>query len=98
MILNAARFPPLGGSNDYRGISLSLYPGAIFTCIEHNSGAAECSWHGRVVLYSHGKQNQQGENLSFWGHFPPLWFMIDALHQRLKLAPVMWCAADVCVL
>lgn len=67
-------------------------------CVEHNSSAAECSWHTSFILHSPNKQNQQGENLSFLGRFLPVWFMIDVLRQRLKLMPVMWCRADVCVL
>lgn len=68
-------------------------------CLRHNSSAAECSWHASVLLHSHNKQNQQGKNLSFfWGRFPAVWFMIDALRQCLKLMPLMWCGADVCVL
>lgn len=68
-------------------------------CLRHNSGAAECSWHTSVLLHSHNKQNQQGKNLSFfWGRFPAVGFMIDALRQCLKLMPLMWCRADVCVL
>lgn len=65
-------------------------------CIRHNSGAAECGWHKGFIPHSHNKQNQQGENLSFLGLFLPVCFMIDALRQRLKLLPVMWCRADVC--
>lgn len=34
----------------------------------------------------------------FLGLFLPVWFMIDALRQRLKPVPVMWRRADVCVL
>lgn len=68
-------------------------------CLRHNSSAAECSWHTSVLLHSHNKQNQQGKNLSFfWGRFPAVGFMIDALRQCLKLMPLMWCRADVCVL
>lgn len=70
-------------------------------CIKHDGSAAECSWHKSFILHSRNKQNQQGENLSFFfflGRFLPVWFMIDALRQRLKLMPVMWCRADVCVL
>lgn len=33
----------------------------------------------------------------FVGLFAPVRCMVDALHQRLKLEPVMWCGADVCV-
>lgn len=48
-------------------------------CIEHNSRAAECSWHQSLILHSCNKQNQQGKvcpllppsSLSFLGSFSP---------------------------
>lgn len=64
-------------------------------CIKHDGSAAECSWHKSFILHSRNKQNQQGENLSFFFFWVVFFqFGLWSMHCVSVWSSCLWCGAE----